>query len=214
MACADQLLIFARGLQAGKVKTRLIPAYGADGALAIYRHLLQRTCDAAVTFPGQVTLWADQPDPALARLAADRGWGLSIQCGDNLGERMSHALHQSLQVSHKVLLVGSDCPVLDQGYFEQALTALDTNKVVFGASEDGGYVLLGSSSAGLWNPQPFKGVQWGSQYALQQSREAFSEVKQCVLPPLWDVDLPDDVSRACELRLLPATFLSQAGGRQ
>ena len=34
------LIIFARALHAGQVKTRLIPAFGADGALQIYRQLL------------------------------------------------------------------------------------------------------------------------------------------------------------------------------
>ena len=120
---------------------------------------------------------------------------------------MSHALHQSLQVSHKVLLVGSDCPVLTRGYFEQALTALDTNKVVSGASEDGDTCCLAHPLAGLWEPAAIQGRPMGQPVRVATEREAFSEVKQCVLPPLWDVDLPDDVSRACELRLLPATFL-------
>lgn len=207
MASTDELLIFARGLQAGQVKTRLIPAYGAEGALAIYRHLLQRTCDAAATFPGRVTLWADRHDPALARLAASRGWGMSVQCGEDLGERMSHALFQSLRASQKVLLIGSDCPLLDSDYFVQALAALDTNNVVFGASEDGGYVLLGSSSAALWQCNPFAGVHWGSAAALQQSQQALMDAAQHVLPALWDVDLPEDVCRACGLGLLPTEFL-------
>jgi len=38
------LIIFARALHAGQVKTRLIPAFGAEGALQIYRQPVADAC--------------------------------------------------------------------------------------------------------------------------------------------------------------------------
>ena len=70
----DLLIVFARALQVGKVKTRLIPALGANGALQAYRQLLAATLEAAQGFPGDVELWIDQPDVNLAARARRAGW--------------------------------------------------------------------------------------------------------------------------------------------
>ena len=102
-----------------------------------------------------------------------------------------------------MLLVGSDCAVLDQDYFEQALQALDKAPVVFGPSEDGGYVLIGSSSQALWHPKRFRGVRFGGEQALADSIACFPGERVVRLPVLWDVDTRDDVIRAQSCGLLP-----------
>ena len=126
------LILFARALQAGRVKTRLIPQFGEQGALKLYRFLLTRTIAAACRFPGRVELWLDQPDTELQNLAERNGWSCHQQQGDDLGEKMALALNMGLSQAGRVLLIGSDCAVLGQEYFEQALTALETAPVVFG----------------------------------------------------------------------------------
>lgn len=194
----DLLIVFARALQPGKVKTRLMPAVGADGALKVYRQLLDSTFAAARGFPGDVELWLDCPDVTLAARAQRLGWCWRLQQGADLGERMSMAILQGLSHYRRVLLVGSDCLRLDRRYFQQALDALVTDDVVFGASEDGGYVLLGSATAALWKRNPFSAVRWGSAHALADSQEALVSFARrvSVLPPLWDVDEPEDLARA------------------
>lgn len=200
----DLLIVFARALRPGKVKTRLIPATGKQGALRVYRQLLESTLKAARTFPGDVELWTDQPDVTLAAMARRRGWDYRVQQGHDLGERMSRAISQGLAHYRRVLLVGSDCPLLDRQYFDTALRALRHHDVVFGASEDGGYVLLGSAHSLIWKRNPFQAVQWGTEYALADSREALlgrtSDV--AILPALWDVDEPDDLARALDEGLI------------
>ena len=208
MSDTPLLIIFARALRAGQVKTRLIPAFGAEGALQIYQQLLWRTFAAAETFPGDVQLWLDQPDTHLSQEAATRGWSCFLQHGEDLGERMAGALLKGLSHASRVLLVGSDCLLLDQPYFEQALGALDNRPVVFGASEDGGYVLLGSGRGSLWSADRFHGVRFGGPHALQDSRACFAPEETAVLPPLWDVDEPEDVARARSSGLLPSVTFS------
>lgn len=202
------LIIFARALHAGHVKTRLIQGFGADGALQIYQQLLWRTLAAAEYFSGDVQLWLDKPDAFLNAEAAARGWPCYLQHGDDLGERMARALSCGLSQSSRVLLVGSDCLLLDLPYFEQALNALNHTPVVFGASEDGGYVLLGSCQASLWSAERFRGVRFGGAHALQDSRACFAPAQTSTLPALWDVDEPEDVVRARSSGLLPPVSFS------
>lgn len=202
------LIIFARALHAGQVKTRLVPAYGAEGALQIYRQLLWRTFSAAEAFPGDVQLWLDKPDAHLKQEATARGWSCFLQHDGDLGERMAGALSRGLCDFPRVLLVGSDCLLLNSPYFERALHALNHTPVVFGASEDGGYVLLGSSQASLWSADRFSGVRFGGPHALQDSRACFAPQQTAALPALWDVDEPYDVLRARSSGLLPPVIFS------
>jgi rSAM/selenodomain-associated transferase 1 len=197
------LIVFARALQAGRVKTRLIPDFGEEGALTLYRLLLTRTIAAACGFPGRVQLWLDQADTELQALAQHHGWSCHLQQGEDLGEKMAQALNSGLAQADQVLLVGSDCAVLDQEYFEQALQALDKAPVVFGPSEDGGYVLIGSSRQALWHPQRFRDVRFGGEQALADSIACFVGERVVCLPILWDVDTRDDVIRAQSCGLLP-----------
>lgn len=198
------LIVFARALQAGRVKTRLIPDFGEQGALRLYRFLLTRTIAAACRFPGKVELWLDRPDQELQALAGRNGWTCRLQQGADLGEKMALALNRGLEQAGQVVLVGSDCAVLDQGYFEQALQALTTVPVVFGPSEDGGYVLIGSSRQALWHRQRFQGVRFGTEHALADSAACFPGEQVARLPVLWDVDTRDDVLRAQSCGYLPA----------
>lgn len=194
----DLLIVFARALEVGKVKTRLIPAVGEQGALRVYRQLLDTTLVAAHDFPGQVELWTDRPDVTLAARARRAGWGCHVQRGADLGARMSSAIAQGLQTYRRVLLVGSDCPLLHHGYFHQALDALNAADVVLGASEDGGYVLLGSARPRIWKRNPFSMVRWGTEHALSDSLSALAlrSRRVATLAALWDVDEPQDLSRA------------------
>ena len=65
--------------------------------------------------------------------AVDIGFGGNWpQCGDDLGERMYHALADGLLRCERVILVGSDCPGIDRQYLHSAVRALDAAEVVLG----------------------------------------------------------------------------------
>lgn len=196
------LLLFARPPVAGKTKTRLIPAYGAQGALMIYQQLLARAFAVAQSFGGPVQLWLAAPDTALAQLAQARGWACYVQQGEDLGQRMSHALHCALAQHKKALLIGSDCPVMNDEYLQHAVLALASHPVAFGPSDDGGYVLLGSADQALWTPSRFQAVRFGTQHALQDSLVCFERSQTTQLTALWDVDTARDAQKAAALGLL------------
>ncbi|MBL4714208.1 MAG: TIGR04282 family arsenosugar biosynthesis glycosyltransferase [Alcanivorax sp.] len=198
------LLVFARAPRRGRVKTRLIPELGEDAALAVHQRLLDRTLLEAAAFPGRAKLMLDDQDDGLAARAREMGLEVGLQQGGGLGERMNTALRGGLQEAARVLLVGSDCPVLDQTYLSLAVDGLNDARVVLGASEDGGYVLIGGSDAAVWHDGRFEGVRLGTDYAMADTLVALNDAAPVsVLPPLWDVDIPEDVARARTLGVLP-----------
>ena len=198
------LLVFARAPRRGRVKTRLIPELGEDTALDVHQRLLDRTLLQAAAFPGRARLMLDDHDDGLDAHARERGLEVGLQHGDGLGGRMNAALRDGLREAARVLLVGSDCPVLDQTYLSLALDGLNGARVVLGASEDGGYVLIGGSDASVWHDGRFEGVRLGTDYAMADTLVALNDAAPVsVLPPLWDVDVPEDVTRARNLGVLP-----------
>jgi uncharacterized protein len=198
------LLVFARAPRRGRVKTRLVPELGEDTALDVHQRLLDRILREAAAFPGRARLMLDDHDDRLAAHAREIGLEVGLQHGGGLGERMNAALRDGLQEAARVLLVGSDCPVLDQTYLALAVDGLDNARVVLGASEDGGYVLIGGSDASVWHDGRFEGVRLGTDYAMADTLVALNDVAPVtVLPPLWDVDIPEDVTRARNLGVLP-----------
>ena len=198
------LLVFARAPRRGRVKTRLIPELGEDTALKVHQRLLDRTLREAAAFPGRARLMLDDHDERLAAHAREMGLEVGLQHGGGLGERMNAALRDGLQEAARVLLVGSDCPVLDQTYLALAVDGVNKARVVLGASEDGGYVLIGGSDASVWHDGRFEGVRLGTDYAMADTLVALNDVAPVtVLPPLWDVDMPEDVTRARNLGVLP-----------
>ena len=201
------LLVFARDPVPGQVKTRLIPALGAEGAAALYRDLLQHALAAATAVPGvSRTLWVDRPDPGpwIRALADAHAMALAIQCRGDLGRRMHRALEVALAGADRAVLIGSDCPGYGRAYLEQAFRALDDHDAVLGPAADGGYVLIG-----LRRPTPalFEAVEWGSGRVLEQTRMHLRGLglRWKELPALHDLDPADDLCRLGDPTWLTST---------
>jgi uncharacterized protein len=197
---------FAKRPLAGQVKTRLIPAIGADGALQVHLALVAQTLETLVRSElGDIEVWLDEmphptdqyPEPFFEFTQACERLGviIRVQVGPDLGARMVHALHNSLAEYEAVVLVGSDCPVLTAEYLTRALAQLHSGKdIVFGAAEDGGYVLIGATRT---HPGMLDNVAWGSSLSLIQSQAAClaAGMEISCLEPLWDVDEAEDLLR-------------------
>ena len=137
------LLIFAKAPVPGKVKTRLIPALGAEGACSLYQRLLEHCLQQTADWPSERFLYVDQPaHPELRALAAEHGLPLRRQAEGDLGARMTSAM---ADFPGGALLIGSDCPALDSRAVNAAGKALLEHDTAIIPSEDGGYVLLNFS---------------------------------------------------------------------
>lgn len=199
MNTARRLLVFGRVPVPGRVKTRLIPTLGADGASRLYERLLRKTlATASAMSDTQVEFWVDCEDTDLERaeaIATEFGVDLQRQPGGNLGERMHHAL---AAISRPAVLIGTDCPDYGSSYLRTAFAALEHHDAVLGPAEDGGYVLVG-----LNRPEPwlFQGIRWSTSAVLRQTREKMLKLgwRWRELPTLRDIDEPADLASYPEL---------------
>ena len=190
------LQVFAKAPISGEVKTRLAADIGDAKACDVYKQLLSNTLQNGVSEDWHTEIWCTPDDghPFFKELSEQYKVSRRIQYDGNLGQRMLYALQHGQLNAQKVVLVGSDCPVLSLETIQAAFNALDTCDVVFSPAEDGGYVLVGCNTTceGM-----FEGVEWGVSKTLQQNIFA---IEYCglscqLLPMLWDVDTLVDLKR-------------------
>lgn len=189
-----QLIVFARSPIAGQCKTRLIPLLNPQGASDFYKKLLVHCFHQLQNLHGidiSLYVYPDTDNYYIKNLAEKNSITLVEQQGNNLGERMFNAIHDSLQHYNKTVLIGTDCPLLDASYIETAFTEIRPNKLVLGPATDGGYVLIG---AGRIEPCFFENINWSTKHVLEQSIANIVEAnfEYCLLDVLWDIDTPDD----------------------
>ena len=194
------LFIFTRFPQPGRTKTRLIAAVGAAGAANIQRqmteHLLNRFQSLHLRrLALQVHFTGGTAQQMLDWLGDRflRPSALVPQCEGDLGERLSFALSQGFAAGlQQIVIVGSDCPDIDEEKIVQSLGLLASHDVVLGPAVDGGYYLIG-----LNRPCPclFEHIPWSSAQVLESTRviAARNNLSVALLSPLSDVDRPEDL---------------------
>jgi len=196
-----EVLLFTRYPVPGQVKTRLIPALGAEAAAALHRWMAERAAaqissfSSASSWRGRVCCTGGTAEEVSDWLGLSLPW--ERQAEGDLGQR----LHAGMQGSHargheKVLVIGADCPGLTTAVIDRAFAALERCPMVVGPAQDGGYYLLGLRmpvEAAL-----FTGIEWGKGTVLAETLRIAAAVGLTweVLEELRDVDLPDDLDEA------------------
>lgn len=189
-----RILVFCKAPQAGKVKTRLAKSVGETIATTVHEHLARHCLQQVVDFAvAPVELWcAPSTDHDFFQYCgAELGIPLKQQTGNDLGQRMQHAINETLCDQAPVVLIGTDCPALTADYLYSAFSAASENKTVIVPAEDGGYVLLGMNTL---QSKLFVDIPWGTSQVYAETMERVTgEVE--VLMPLWDVDYVADLRR-------------------
>ena len=194
------IVVFAKAPIPGEVKTRLMPFLSAGKAAALHRNLVNHTLRTMVCLPHYtVELWVGSQHSWWDELAAQYGLAVFEQRGENLGERMSLALENTLQRSEQVVIVGTDCPSISAQYLQQAFDGVEQSGVVIGPADDGGYVLLGLNRSLPWL---FNAMPWGGDdvFATTVARLQQAELNWLELESLMDIDRPEDLIRLEQLR--------------
>src|SRR4029079_10467579 len=104
------------------------------------------------------------------------GFGLLAQRGLSLGERLYNATHDLLRQGFPaVCLINSDSPTLPRSILIRAieLLAIDGDRVVLGAADDGGYYLIGLKQA---HRNLFDGIEWSTANVLSRTRQRAAEI--------------------------------------
>jgi rSAM/selenodomain-associated transferase 1 len=195
------VIVLAKAPVPGQVKTRLIPVLGPEGAAALAARMLAHAVQAAVDAEvGSVELClapdarAPEAESALDTLRTPAVSPLerTAQGDGDLGARMARALDRGLARDLRVLMIGTDCPALDATVLRAAATALETHDAVLGPALDGGYVLIG---ARVSLPFVFADMPWSTDRVLDLTRSRLAAHRICwaELPPMRDVDEPDDL---------------------
>lgn len=190
----QQLIVFIKAPIPGKCKTRLSPFLSPQQASEFYKTLVM-TCMSNIQscMDTNISIYTtpDTMHPFIQNLIKKYDVSLHLQIGENLGERMTHAIQHSLKSYDKCVLIGSDCPYIDADYITRAFKTLQQYDMVFGPANDGGYVLVGANKL---NNAIFSHTDWGMGSVLQQSLNNCSAAKYSthLLNSLTDIDTPQD----------------------
>jgi rSAM/selenodomain-associated transferase 1 len=202
MSSRQHLLLFTRYPQPGKVKTRLIPRLGPQGAAALHARLTEEVIRRVEPLrqAGEAAphvCWCGGSEAAM-RAWLGGAWPLLPQQGQTLGERMEHAFaHAWRQGAERALLIGSDCPDLSAEHLRSGFALLaDGQELVLGPAADGGYYLIGLRAAAQAQASLFAGIDWGTEQVLAQTlrRAAQAGLACALLPQLHDIDRPEDLA--------------------
>ena len=202
----NALIVVAKRPAPGQTKTRLSPPLKPEQAARLYEAFLLDTLDLVRSVPRTRPLIAYLPQAErgyFTALAPD--FGLLLQRGSNLGERLDNALTECLTNGcEQAVIMDSDSPTLPAEYLAQAFDALAAGADgVLGACDDGGYYLIG-----LRRPAPrlLREVQMSTPSVVRETLAlAEAENLQMAQLPMWyDVDTVWDLERLrAELGRLP-----------
>jgi len=191
----DCLVIqFAKFPRLGGVKTRLKSLLNDDGCYQLHLQLMQRV-NANLQSSGLFNILSlDQLGQHEVINKLGKHSPILLQQGEDLGQKMQHAMQWGLARAKQVIIVGSDCPVLSKQHLLEVHAQLQSHDHVFIPAEDGGYVLIASNEC--FAPV-YSGIAWGTDQVLSQTKHKLKQGNKKVsyLPQLWDVDRPEDYQR-------------------
>jgi rSAM/selenodomain-associated transferase 1 len=187
----EVVLVFQKNAILGKVKTRLASGMGEARALEIYRHLIQLTYSALEVVPASIWTYFSDYIPETVNPPIARSF---VQEGQDLGERMAHAFARSFESGmdmDKVVLIGTDCPMLQSEHLNQAFEALTHSDLVVGPATDGGYYLIGMKRRADFL---FEGINWSTAEVLSQTLAVATAhgLHFNLLDELSDIDTQED----------------------
>ncbi|HEV7298024.1 MAG TPA: TIGR04282 family arsenosugar biosynthesis glycosyltransferase [Tepidisphaeraceae bacterium] len=196
MMSGPTLVVFIRHPQPGLAKTRLIPALGTHGAAILQHRMTLHTLAVARRLAAShqvaIQLHVSGDLSAVTELYGNGPWALVPQHHADLGARLIAAGTKAFEAGGPVVIIGTDCPGLTCEHLAGAFSAMRDADVAIGPATDGGYYLIGMRR---FNANLFYGIDWSTSRVAAQTRTAAAAVGLDIaeLPPLGDVDLPEDL---------------------
>ncbi|MBW4582637.1 MAG: TIGR04282 family arsenosugar biosynthesis glycosyltransferase [Tildeniella nuda ZEHNDER 1965/U140] len=207
---SDRLIIFTRYPEAGKAKTRLIPALGAEAAAELHRQMTEYTLAQVKRLQQSLSLtveiWFAGGDRIQMQTWLGSDLSYQPQPEGDLGDRMAQAFQTAFDNGVKAaIIIGTDCPELTDVLLTEAFQALQQTDLVLGPATDGGYYLIGLRRS---VPELFKTIAWSTDRVFQQTVDIASNLNLSLatLPALTDVDRPDDLP-VWERTITPSSVL-------
>ena len=197
--CNQNVLLFVRYPEKGRVKTRLETHLDQDKILHLYRYFVEDVLSAIKKSGFSVTICYLPPE----REREIKAWlgpasAYAPQTGADLGQRMGNAFMQAFtrttSPADQALLIGSDFPDLDSGILDQAFDSLSQNDMTLGPAVDGGYYLIGFNRLSFIK-EVFDNVSWGTGQVFPETMQKVDQagLKVHVLPEWQDIDTFEDL---------------------
>jgi len=190
----EALLIFAKNLINGEVKTRLAATMGNDFAFSLYKQLLEHTVSITNHLPVGKTIFYSTYIDGQDVWSHDI-YEKQIQVGEDLGERMKNAFSYIFDKEYeKAIIIGTDCFEISAAVIMNAFIHLNNHDIVIGPATDGGYYLLGMKQV---HAELFQNIYWSTSNVLQQTLAVCIDQNLSVhlLTELSDIDIEKDLDK-------------------
>jgi uncharacterized protein len=187
------ICVFVKPPVAGKVKTRLIPIVGANGAAALAEAFFRDTwnCVESLSWALPVVATPGAIDRDIIPRIEAQVW---LQGGGDLDARIERILRRALMQAPFAIALGADSPGIPSQFLDCAHEALRSADAVLGPCEDGGFYLLGvrQCPVGL-----LSGIPWSQSNTFARTLDRLDELglKSTILDPWYDIDRPEDLDR-------------------
>ncbi len=192
---SDHVIIFAKPPLLGRVKTRLIPELGPESALDAHCEMVDLTLKKVAQLDCSSSLWLSEKSQEGASWGQKYSLPVEVQRSGDLGMKMLDAISKTLAASPvKVVLIGSDCPVLSQKDIHDAFLWLDQHDIVIFPCEDGGYGLIAMKQR---HAELFSQISWSTQNVMTETLDRARDQNLSVKcgRTIWDVDHIEDWQR-------------------
>ncbi len=190
-----ELILFAKTPVAGRVKTRMIPDLGEQGAANLAAALVAESVRRSVdSWPGPVSLcvWPDSRHECFETIHRRYGVTASLQSQGDLGAKMFAALDEAHQRGVAAAVMGCDVPHCPAETHRTAHAFLSQGRAIIGPSFDGGYYLIGITPP---DRRCFERIAWGGSKVFDTTlkRAARAGIDLIVLQQLNDIDTMADL---------------------
>lgn len=185
----------AKAPQAGLAKTRLIAKLGSQGAADLAKAMFQHTLNIVLaSHPDAVECCVTPgPDhPAFESISSNPRVSWQSQIEGDLGQRMAAVAARVINEGESVILLGTDCPMLDRQHVREAVRSLQSHDAVVIPVDDGGYCLLGLQQ---FHHSVFDNIAWSTGVVAEQTRKRIQNLHWSLaeMQALHDIDNPDDL---------------------
>lgn len=191
----NAVICFTRVPKPGKTKTRLMPCLTGVQCAGLHWAFLKDL--AAIYTQADADLfvaYADDPDWESLKSVFPNA-RFFPQEGKDLGGKMNHALNAVLALGYeKVVLTGSDLPLMGTAHLQSGFHALENADIALGPTADGGYYLVGTTAP---SPFLFENQTYGRGSVFENTAAAAAAAGKTVAAamPCDDVDTPEDLRK-------------------
>ena len=188
------ILFFIKYPAKGNVKTRLAKVIGDDVATSLYRHFVQDMLKGFEKVESKLRICyapcgTEHPEKEFRDWLGPQ-YDYQEQQGEDLGERMKHAMQSAFDDGfNRVIVIGSDIPDFPPELLTKAILDLDMQDAAVGPSYDGGYYMIGFRKD-TFIPEVFDDIPWSTRdvYRTTLAKIMAADLELTRLPDWNDVD--------------------------